>query len=120
MSFRMHHAHERLGRAIKDLATRPGTLRERVIDVYFEHLLVLSTNEFDGEARRDYEQIMEMLSGIIDRVVANPEPWNVELHGGPAQIAKNKIRERTAQKLAVAIWELYSGVNDNLISDLVE
>jgi hypothetical protein len=57
LTFRMHHARERLGFAVEYLATRPGSLRERVIDAYRNHLSDLGLHEFHEDFRHNFEDI---------------------------------------------------------------
>ena len=103
------HARERLHFAVAHLATGRGSLRERVIDVYRDHLRVLVPQEFDfdKEVRREFEELTKTIKNVLDRTIRSPEPWNLELHGGAFEVAKNKIQENTAQKIAKSIWSIY-------------
>jgi hypothetical protein len=114
------HVRERLDLAVAHLATGRGSLRERVLDVYRDHLRALVPQEFDfnREVRRSFEDLVKTFDKIVDRTIRNPEPWNLKLHGGAFEIAKNKIQEKTAQKIAKSIWRIYTDVNSALIEEL--
>ncbi|HVA69041.1 MAG TPA: hypothetical protein VNF45_06980 [Candidatus Binataceae bacterium] len=122
MAFKMDHAHERLSRAVAYLATRSGSLRERVLQVYLYNLSDLLPEEFDGDVRRDFEDLIKTFKGILDRTIRNPEPWNlqkhIELYGDVLGIAKDKIREKTAERIAKSIWDIYADVKWDLIEGL--
>lgn len=114
----MDRAHERLSLAVRYLATQPGSLRARALDAYRQHVSVLWPDEFNDFLRPKFEELNDIVSLIVDRTTRNPAPWNLELHGGPYEIAKRKIRESTGRKIAMLIWRLYADAEFSLFEEL--
>jgi hypothetical protein len=98
---------ERLSGAVDYLATMPGSLGERVFDAYRDYLAPLRCEDFEGEARQNFEMLRKSVEERIDQATRSPEPWNLELHGGRWEIAKRRIREKTAQKMAELICSIH-------------
>jgi hypothetical protein len=111
MTFKMDHALEQLGSAVADLATMRGLLRDRVIDVYCVHLAHLRDEEFEGDARRDFEALTKTLRKRIDHARLNMGSYP-ELGRSAFDVAKTQMREKTAQKIAKSIVNLYFNVNN--------
>ncbi len=114
------HAHERLWLAVEYLATRKGSLRERALRAYCDFLDILLPQEFEPEARADFEQLRLLVKNIVRKAEENPGPYNLELlaerctfPGGPrAYIAAKQIRDSTGQKIAQLILRIYTEVEN--------
>jgi hypothetical protein len=105
------HTFERLSLAIEYLATHSGSLAERALDAYCNHIQALRADEFSDRARPKFEELNDFVRQIIDPIARKPEAHD------PFEIAKKEITASTARKLAVLLWHLYAEVEDDLIEN---
>ena len=91
----------RLHRAYRTLATRKGDAREGVRDAYLDDLHVLNRDDFPCEFQERWEEIRSHLNKrppIIDRFG--------EYEEGSVQHTTRRMRNKTAQKIAIKIVNL--------------
>ena len=103
------HTFEWLSRAIEYLATHSGSLAERALDAYRNHVQALHPDEFSDRTRPKFEELNDFVNQIIDLIARNPDVHD------PFEIAKKEITVSTARKIAVSLWQLYTEVEDDVI-----
>jgi hypothetical protein len=110
--------------AVEWLATSDDKLRERVLDVWQNHLMPLVRSDFpDEETRRLFGRINKIVEEIEEKIRKKPGPYATLLRNGlktPLEIARSTLDYRKARRLAILITELYFKIEAGVVDEYEE